>query len=64
MTCSVPLEGWDELEQSREIKLAAHSRSYGARRESGAVSDLNERDRQCQNTLRGSNTTHPAPSSS
>ncbi len=27
---SVPLEGWDGLEQSQEIKLAARSRSYGA----------------------------------
>ena len=29
-----------------------------------AVSDLIERDRQCQNTLGGSDTTHPAASSS
>ncbi len=30
VTCSVPLEGRDELEHCREIKLAACSRSYGA----------------------------------
>ena len=29
-----------------------------------AVSDLHERDRQCANTLEGSDTTHPAASSS
>ncbi len=55
MPCSVPLEERDKLEQSQEIKLAARSRSYGTlTRVWGAVSDLNERDRQCQNTLGGS----------
>ena len=40
VTSSVPLEGRDELKQSREIKLAARSRPYVARRESGAVRAL------------------------
>ncbi len=30
VTCSVPLEGRDELEQSQGIKLAARARSYDA----------------------------------
>ena len=64
MTCSVPLEGRDEWEQSREIKLATRSRSYGAPTTLGAVSDFNERDRQCRNTSGGSDTTHPAARSS
>ncbi len=40
MTCRVPLEGRDELEQSQEIKLAARSWLYVTRRESGVVRAL------------------------
>ncbi len=62
---SVPLEGRDGFEQSQEIKLAARSQSYGAPDKSlKAVSNLRERDGQCVNTLGGSDTTHPAASSS
>ncbi len=65
MTCSVPLEGRDELEQSQEFKLAARSSVVRHPDESlGAVSDLSKRDMQCQNTLGDSDTTHPAASSS
>ncbi len=40
VTCSAPLEGRYELEQSQEIKLAARSRPYVVRRESGVVRAL------------------------
>ncbi len=45
-TCCAPLEGWDELEQSQEIKLAARSRPYVTRQESWEVWALvRERER-------------------
>ncbi len=40
MTCFVHMEGWNELEQRQEIKLAARFRPYVARRESGAARAL------------------------
>ncbi len=53
--------GWDRV--GRSSSLHALGRTV-PRRESKVLSDLGERDRQCTNTLGGSDTTYPAAGSS
>ena len=55
---SVPIEGRDGLEQSQEIMLLVVQHPDESVK---AVLDLRERDRQCVNTLGGSDTTCPSP---